>query len=102
VGDGTVMLGTVDLAQHGLIANEDGEFFRYNVYNGVSISDGANAVILLYFVTGGHLQIADCFTSGGVHTLPAGTAFYLDVTLPLLPEQMADEFCDKFYWKRTA
>jgi hypothetical protein len=66
------------------------------------MSDGSNAVILAYLQTSGVLQIADGFTSAGVHTLPAGTPFYLDVTLPVKPSQMLDEFCDKFYWKRTA
>lgn len=101
IGETTVSLGTVDLAKHGLIKDSTG-FFPYTVYSGVAMSDGANAVILIYFTSNGVLQTADCFTSDGIHTLPAGTPFYYDVVLPVMPSQMLDAFCDKFYWKRTA
>lgn len=101
IGETTVSLGTVDLAKHGLIKDSTG-FFPYTVYSGVAMSDGANAVILIYFTSNGVLQTADCFTSDGIHTLPAGTPFYFDVALPVMPSQMLDAFCDKFYWKRTA
>jgi hypothetical protein len=97
----TVTLGTIDLTQHGL-TNEDGGYFPLTVYSAVTMSDGANAVILAYLQTNGQIQIADAFTSGGVHTLPSGTPFYLDVSLVVNKDQMLDSFCDKFYWKRTA
>lgn len=102
LGDTTTeTLGIVDLAQHGL-NDADGGFFSYSVYSGVTISDGSNAVMLLYLDSDGELQIADGWTSGGVHSLPSGTPFYFDVTLTVQPSEMLDEFCDKFYWKRTA
>lgn len=100
-GDTTATLGTIDLATHGLTAIE-GAFFSYNVYGGVAMSDGSNAVILLNLLTDGQLQMTDSFTSDGVHSLPSGTPFYFDVTLPVTPDNMADDFCDKFYWQRTA
>lgn len=101
IAETTVSLGTVDLAQHGLTKDDTG-FFPYTVYSGVSVSDGANAVILVYFTSNGVLQTADAFQSNGTHTLPANTPFYFDVVLPVTPNQMLDEFCDKFYWKRIA
>lgn len=101
IGETTVNLGTVDLAKHGLIKDSTG-FFPYTVYGSVAMSDGANAVILVYFTSNGVIQIADSFTSAGVHTLPSGTPFYINVVLPVTPSQMLDEFCDKFYWKRIA
>lgn len=101
IGDTTVSLGTVDLAAHGLTKDDTG-FFPYTVYGGVAMSDGGNAVILVYFTANGVLQTADAFQSDGTHTLPSGKPFYFDVVLPVTPSQMLDDFCDKFYFKRIA
>jgi hypothetical protein len=97
----TRRLGSVDLASHGLVQDPFLGYFTAIVYSGITISDGANAVILVYFRGNGVLEIAECFQSNGTHTLPSGTSFYYDVVLPLSPDQMANEFCDKFYWRRV-
>ncbi len=101
IGDSTVDLGTVNLAQHGLTDDGSG-FFPYGVFGGVAMSDSGYGTVLLYFTSEGILQTRDCIMGDGSHILPANSPFYFNVTLPVKPSQMLDEFCDKFYWKRTA
>lgn len=101
ITDTGASLGTVDLTSHGLKEDDTG-YFPYHVYGGVAMSDGSNAVIMVTFLSSGEIQIADGFQFDGTHSIPANTPFYFDVVLPVYPSQMLDEFCDKFYFKRTA
>jgi len=72
---------------------------------------------LAYAVTGAGATAESCIivanlsTTGEVNIrailnankqLVSGTKIYLSISVPMKSTNMADSFCDKFYWKRTA
>lgn len=101
LNDTTVVLGTVDLTQHGLQTYND-NYFLYSVLGGVAISDGGQATIYYDFNTTGAIETNDVLTVGGTHILPVDSNFYINAVVTVEANQMIDSFCDKFYWKRTA
>lgn len=101
LNESSITLGKINLAEHGLQDDGNG-FFPQNIYGGVSMSDGGNAVILVYLLSDGTLQTVDCFQSNGTHTLPVGSAFYFDVVLPVYWTQMQTSYCQRIYWERIS
>lgn len=71
-----------------------------NFVSSVTYSDGANGGIAwsLNEVTGA-LVLTDVFD---LATIPSGSSFGIDISFPLVYNQMLDSVCDKFYWKRIA
>ena len=71
-----------------------------NFVGSVTYSDGANCGISwnLNEVTGA-LLLTDVFD---LSTLASGNAFCIDISFPLVCDQMLDSVCNKFYWSRTA
>lgn len=101
ITDTQVMVDTINLKEHGLVAN-DGSYFLYGIFGGVAMSDGGNATITYDLNNSGELDINDCLNIDGTHVLPAGSSFYINAVITTTKSRMNDEFCDKFYWKRTA
>lgn len=101
IADTTVTLGTVDLQAHGLVANNE-SYFLYGVFGGVAMSDGGNTIVTYDLKNTGVLESNDCQNIDGTHTLYAGSSFYIDAVVITSQSRMNDDFCDKFYWKRTA
>lgn len=101
INDTSVTLGTVDLEAHGLEANNE-SYFLYGIFGDVAMSDGGNATITYDFNNTGVLEVNDCLNIDGTHVLPAGSSFYINAVVVTSQSRMNDDFCDKFYWKRTA
>lgn len=74
----------------------------FAVINDTTFSDEKNCVISYTFSKDGTLTITDILGLSGSNTLASGASFYIHIVQPVYQEQMLDEFCDKFYWKRTA
>lgn len=101
IDDTSVTLGTIDLESHGLSAN-NGSYFLYGIFGDVAMSDGGNSTITYDFNNTGVLEVNDCLNIDGTHVLPAGSSFYINAVVITSQSRMNDEFCDKFYWQRTA
>lgn len=71
-----------------------------NLVGSVTYSDGANCGFSWSLnETTGVIKLTDIFDAS---QLPSGNSFNIDMTLPVYYGAMADNVCDKFYWKRTA
>lgn len=77
------------------------ELMHAMVYD-ATISENSNCTICYKFDKDGTLTVCDVFGTNGARTAPIGTTFYIHTVQPVYNIQMIDEFCDKFYWKRTA
>lgn len=65
----------------------------------LSHNDGANGGIVFNIAYTGAVNQIDVFD---VSTIESGKTFSLDVTFTVTQNGMYDDFCDKFYWKRTS
>jgi hypothetical protein len=72
----------------------------YNFNNAMMSCDGSNAVILSSLGRDGFLISGDVVGQNS-GTAKAGGIAFLDVTIPVTKDYMLDDFCDRFYWKRT-
>lgn len=71
----------------------------YALYQYPAGCDKGKAVVL-FFVNDASGEVATVEVVGGSTT--NGASIYLDFTIPVKHTRMLDEFCDQFYWKRTA
>ena len=100
ITDDNVLLFTINAASCGLTQ------FNDNSYRSMAYSDGGNALIGYYIGTEGGFYANDVTVRGSSSaSLAKDTDLSAFTTAPITISNinyMLDEFCDKFYWKRTA
>lgn len=95
--DSTVELGTLVIGSLGVLN------LPYSILNAVAQSDGGQCTICYNFAYDtGKLTVFDVINIDGTHTMEAGQSFYVNIQEDIPYNLMTDDFCDKFYWKRTA
>lgn len=93
LADSTVTLGTINPAKVGAV-----QHFSM-AHRWVGYADGANGAAMLQVSYLGEIQSVDAID---VTSLTSGAVLTLETTIGLQPSLMADSWCDKFYYKRTA
>lgn len=74
----------------------------YGILSEVAISDGGQSTLCWKLTTDGTISVVEVLNLDGTHVLPSGQTFYLNFTYLIKGAELLDDFCDKFYWKRTA
>jgi hypothetical protein len=96
LSDTEVFLGKLALPSCGITA------LKHAMLYDVAISEGGNCTVCYRLDTDGTVTVWDVLNVSGAHTMASGSSFYIHVTQPVHHTDMLDDFCDKFYWKRTA
>ena len=94
--DSSIALGKLALTSCGVNS------LSYALFYGVAIADNGNSTVAYRIDQDGRISTQDVLNIDDTHNLPVGSNFYLLVTQAVRHTNMLDEFCDKFYWKRTA
>lgn len=96
VADNDVVFGAVDFNKLG---------FKNTPYSAIyetGVTDGGNANVCfrLDYLTG-ELKSTDINPKTDDSIIPAGSTLYVLITMPISQAAMHNEFCDKFYWRKT-
>lgn len=97
--DATLSMGKLNLPALGITS------LPYSTRFGVTSSDAGNCYINYSFLRDtGELIVFDAINVDGAHSMTVGTEryFYVHIQEEIPYTLMNDDFCDKFYWKRTA
>lgn len=94
--DADVNLGKLTLSRVGVNS------LLYTAFSQVALCDGGDCTLSYSMNNSGELIVHDVLNVNGTHTMAANKFFYVDVTQTVTIDKMLDNFCDKFYWKRTA
>ena len=94
--DPDVTLGKLDIAKYGISSLSSA------TYRHPAVSDIGNCTIVYTLTTDGTITINDVFDINDTHILAEGSDVILNILLPVGYDRMADDYCDKFYWKRKA
>lgn len=96
LADTSVILGNINFDKIGV------KTIGYTMYNVPTFADVGDAIVAYNIAyTDGTLTCTDVLGKTN-HVLPVGRGGYIDVTFTLTHDNMLDEFCDKFYWKKVA
>lgn len=74
----------------------------YAIFYDTAISDGGNCVMAYRVDQTGTVSFHEVINIDDTHSMASGSDFFLHFTVPVKHADMIDDFCDKFYWKRTA
>ena len=96
INDEMITLGKLDLTRCGI--NE----LSYAVFYNPIISDLGNCTMNYRMMQDGTITIHEVINIDGTHPMDAGSDFFINLTQAIRYEKMDPEFCNKFYWKRTA
>jgi hypothetical protein len=96
ISDETATLGTLALPLCGV--NQ----LSYAVFYHTAISDGGNCVMACRMDQAGVISLHEVINVDGSHSMVSGADFFIHLVVPVRYTDMLDDFCDKFYWKRTA
>lgn len=96
LGEATVNLGTFNLKNLGVST------LRLQEQRFHGGADTGDAVLLLNIDAQGVFNSADAIVKGGASETTANPIFYINVVFVMRFEDMLDEYCDKFYWKRIS
>jgi hypothetical protein len=91
-----IVLGKVDLTPYGITSLSSA------VYRQPAISESGNCTACYTLSTDGTITLNDVLNVDGTHAAAVGTDFIFNIVFPVGYDRMIDDFCDKFYWKRTA
>lgn len=94
-GDGNFNLLTLNLEKFGITR------FNHTLYH-IAMSDGGNGIAECRLTTGGVICTDDVITKASNGTIPAGSLLCANTTSFITKDNMLDEACDKFYWRRTS
>lgn len=94
--DDTYELGTITPRSVGLTG------WPYGLFSFHGGSDGANSVFLANITDQGIVSVVDTISKTSGTASATEQPCYIDFTIPVKWTYMVDEFCDRFYWKRTA
>ena len=95
-GDTDVVLGKLDLTSCGLTSLSSA------VYRQPAVSDTGNCTACYTIESDGTITMNDVLGPNNAHTAAVGSDFIFNILFPAGYDRMLDNFCDKFYWKRTA
>jgi hypothetical protein len=96
LSDTETYLGKLNFPSCGITA------LKHAIMYNVAISEGGNCTVCYRLDTDGTVSVWDVLNVSGAHTMASGSSFYIHAALPVHHDEMLDDFCDKFYWKRTA
>lgn len=91
-----IVLGKVDLTPYGITSLSSA------VYRQPAISESGDCTACYTLNTDGTITLNDVLNVNGTHATAVGTDFIFNIVFPVGYDRMLDDFCDKFYWKRTA
>lgn len=94
--DNTVYLGTLNIKACGI------EKLPQHIMYAPAVSDEGNCTVAYYVGTDGKIELYETININGTHSMASGSVFYVYLTQSIEHENMLDNFCDKFYWQRTA
>jgi hypothetical protein len=94
--DESKAVGTLNLAKCGISS------LSYSVNYCPIISDLGNCVMSYKITSDGAISMHEVLNVNDTHVMPSGSDFFINLTQPINSNKMLDDFCDKFYWKRTA
>lgn len=94
--DNTVALGALNIESCGI------KKLPQHIMYAPAVSDEGNCTVAYYVGTDGQIELYETINIDGTHSMASGSVFYVYLTQPIPYEDMLDDFCDKFYWKRTA
>jgi hypothetical protein len=102
-GQDPAHLATLSINNYGLSSNE----LPFPIANvtafSASPSTTASSIIRCSLNADRKLVLNDVVTGGvAERKLEAGSTIYINITIPVPYTAMKNDFCDKFYWKRTA
>jgi hypothetical protein len=102
-GQDPILLATLSINNYGLSSNE----LPFPITNvtafSASPSTTASSIIRCSLNADRKLVLNDVVTGGAAaRKLEAGSFIYINMTIPVPYTAMKNDFCDKFYWKRTA
>ena len=97
LNDSEITLGTFDFNKMGC------SNLYYTYYYVLGTTDGGNGAFMtaLYFDTG-ILKSVDVIPKGSSTTIKSNSACYILIDLLISDENILDEACDKFYWKKVS
>lgn len=97
VTDTTITMGKINLANYGF-----GD--HYFTPQMSAQSDGGNCSVLYNFTTDGTVTFYDSLNVDGTHSYYNYSSYNIVLTnyIAWVPSAMPDNYCDKFYFKRTA
>lgn len=91
-----IELGKLDLSFYGINQLSCSSFY------GTSVAESNNSVITYRIDQDGTISITNILTANDEVLLPSELNFFIHLTLPTIYNDMLDDFCDKFFWKRSA
>lgn len=96
--DSDFKLGTLNLPALGV------ERLHYSILYGTAQSDGGQCQVSysVDYNTGVITSHDAINLSDGSHSMEAGQFFFIEINTAIPHGLMIEDFCDKFYWKRTA
>ncbi len=97
ISDGLVSLCTLKYNKFGVKSFNGLEFA--NEFIG---SDGGNGALMVSLDADGNLHSNDVIIKGGGTSMNTDARIYYNSVRAIDYNDMLDEYCDKFYWKRTA
>jgi hypothetical protein len=96
ITDSDCSLGRLDLTSFGC-AN-----FQYNIFNHTALFDTGNTIVSLYIGGDGSVITKDVIVRGSSSASAPAIQGYVDFQIPVRDVNKLDDYCDKFYWKRTS
>ena len=66
------------------------------------LTDGGDGVVMINISTQGGVRVEDVVPKGTGTSISKGNNIYNTITLVIPYEDMLDEYCDKFYWRRIS
>lgn len=93
--DATRVMSQVNIHALGLVQN------GMTVTNFIAYNDGTNGIAYGVIRSNGDIEIVDVLNRAGTASM-SDNSLVATIVCPVVPNQMNDSYCDKFYWKRTA
>lgn len=93
--DSDITLGSFRLDQLGVTS------LMYTILGMLVGSDGGNGIMNITVENNGLMKCVDIVHKSGNSSITSGATPRLTMVLPISYNYMLDDFCDKFYWKRT-
>ena len=97
LNDSTVVLGNFNFPDLGI--NE----LSYGLYYVIGSTDDGNGLFISFIDhTSGQMEIRDIVSKESSGNIPSNSSCYLLFEFVTTFDNMMDNFCDKFYWKKVA
>jgi hypothetical protein len=94
--DNTTTLGRLAIESCGI------DKLSHAIFCEAAVSDEGNCTVNYRIEQTGEVKIYDVLNADGTHSMASNSTLYIHLVQPINHLSMHDDFCDKFYWKRTA